>query len=302
MKLIRNNILVNNMIGLIPHVVSITLDEDATMAVELYKSDGVILSVPIALSTGDSVFFGDVLKITVSGAPVGYSVVLTINNQPITLTDGVAYYSIALFDDANIVINVSIEPVNIAAIGGVIAPVKGGTPARTVTETDEYTGSILLNPADGTFAPEAIYTAIITLTQKTGYTFTGVEENFFTVDGATSVTNSADSGVITAVFPETEKDIISIAAINGVIAPVTGATPVTTITASNEYAGTVAWAPNDATFVAETVYTATISLTRKTGYTLVGVPADFFTVSGATATNAADSGEITAVFPATEIV
>jgi hypothetical protein len=51
-----------------------------------------------------------------------------------------------------------------------------------------------------------VYTATITLTAKTGYTLTGVTANFFTVAGATSVSNSADSGVVTAVFPATEDE------------------------------------------------------------------------------------------------
>ncbi len=49
-----------------------------------------------------------------------------------------------------------------------------------------------------------MYTATITLTAKAGYTLTGVTVNFFTAVGASSVTNAADSGVITAVFPATE--------------------------------------------------------------------------------------------------
>ncbi|MGI6299754.1 MAG: hypothetical protein ACOX52_01640 [Verrucomicrobiota bacterium] len=45
--------------------------------------------------------------------------------------------------------------------------------------------------------------ATITLTAKAGYTLTGVSENFFTVEGADTVSNAANSGVITAVFPAT---------------------------------------------------------------------------------------------------
>lgn len=92
---------------------------------------------------------------------------------------------------------------------------------------------------------------------------------------------------------------VDIAAIPGVTAPVTGATPVTVITPTAQYTGTVTWAPADDPFNAGTVYTATITLTAKAGYTLTGVGANFFTVAGATATNAAGSGVVTAVFPAT---
>ncbi|MGN7760880.1 S-layer homology domain-containing protein [Paenibacillus sp. 22594] len=47
------------------------------------------------------------------------------------------------------------------------------------------------------------------------------------------------------------------------------------------------------------VYTATITITPKPGYTLTGVPAYFFTVPGASTTNTANSGVVTAEFPAT---
>ncbi len=114
------------------------------------------------------------------------------------------------------------------------------------------------------------------------------------------MSNDADAGVITAVFPATEA-AINIAAIAGVTAPVRGAAPVTAITETDQYTGTVSWSPAviDNKFAAETAYTATISLMAKTGYTLSGVAADFFTVAGATATNAVNTGVITAVFPAT---
>jgi hypothetical protein len=62
----------------------------------------------------------------------------------------------------------------------------------------------------------------------------------------------------------------------------------------------VTWSPVAATFAGATQYTATITLTPKTGYTLTGVTANFFTVAGTTSdTNPANSGVVTAVFPAT---
>jgi len=87
---------------------------------------------------------------------------------------------------------------------------------------------------------------------------------------------------------------IDIKEISG-IAPVIGAKPVTEVT-STQYRGTVTWSPNHAIFEAATTYTATITLTARTGYTLQGVAANFFTVAGAKATNVANSGVITAVF------
>jgi hypothetical protein len=190
------------------------------------------------------------------------------------------------------------KTISVAAIAGVTAPVTGATPVTTTTAGTGYTGTVSWSESPATFASATIYTAMITLTPTTGYTLAGVTANFFTVTGATT-TNSADSGVITAVFPVTATTI-SVAAIAGVTAPVTGATPVTTTTAGTGYTGTVSWSESPATFASATIYTATITLTPTTGYTLAGVTADFFTVADATTTNnSADSGVITAVFPAT---
>ena len=92
---------------------------------------------------------------------------------------------------------------------------------------------------------------------------------------------------------------VDITVIPGVIAPVSGAAPVTTAINTDQYTGTVSWSPNHNPFKGSTVYTATITLTAKAGYTLAGVAANTFTVAGATATHAADSGTVTAVFPVT---
>jgi photosystem II stability/assembly factor-like uncharacterized protein len=104
--------------------------------------------------------------------------------------------------------------------------------------------------------------------------------------------------------PETGTDTpINIAAIPGVTAPVTGATPVTEITETAQYTGTVSWSPAHKPFDAGRQYTATITLTPKSGYTLTGVAANFFTVAGAESTTyVADSDVVTAVFPATAAV
>jgi hypothetical protein len=74
---------------------------------------------------------------------------------------------------------------------------------------------------------------------------------------------------------------------------------------SQQYSGTVTWSPDHTTIANGTVYTATITLTPKEGYTMEGVTENFFTinqpnsVTGATVTNAANSGIITVVFPKT---
>ena len=97
----------------------------------------------------------------------------------------------------------AVAAIAVAAIAGVTRPVYGATPVTTATETAEYTAAVTWAPATGTSFGVSTFTATITLTPKTGYTLTGVAANFFTVDGARTVTNSANSGVVTAVFPTT---------------------------------------------------------------------------------------------------
>ncbi|WP_195724280.1 S-layer homology domain-containing protein [Paenibacillus monticola] len=195
-----------------------------------------------------------------------------------------------------------------AAIDGVTAPVAGATPVNVVTYSAEYTAVVSWSPATTLFVGETAYTATIIITPTAGYTLTGVPANFFSVAGATT-TNAADSGVVTALFPATaaipvtEVPVttvpIATAGIAGVTAPVTGSTPVTTVTYSVEYTATVSWSPTTTLFAQGTVYTATITISPKAGFTLTGVPANFFSVAGATTTNVADSGVVTAVFLAT---
>ncbi|ULO05930.1 S-layer homology domain-containing protein [Paenibacillus sp. 19GGS1-52] len=186
-------------------------------------------------------------------------------------------------------------------IAGVTVPVAGATPVTAIADTT-YTASIDWSPVDATFAGAVAYTAKITITPKAGYTLTGVPANSFTVAGAIQTTNNADSGVVIAEFPATATVSISTGAIAGVTTPIAGATPVTAVTYSSEYTATVSWSPATTLFAPETAYTATIAITPKAGYTLTGVPANFFTVAGATTTNDAGSGIVTAVFPATAAI
>ena len=97
------------------------------------------------------------------------------------------------------------------AISGITAPASGQAPVTTVTATNQFTGTVAWaaggTSLTGNFADGAVYTATITLTATTGYTFNGVGATAgFTVAGATTVTNTAGSGktiVVTAVFPAT---------------------------------------------------------------------------------------------------
>ena len=92
-----------------------------------------------------------------------------------------------------------------AAVGGVTAPVVGEKPVTAITEGKQFTGTVTWSPEVSTFAASTVYTATITLTPKAGYKLDGVAANFFTAAGATSVSNGANSGVVTAVFPATKE-------------------------------------------------------------------------------------------------
>ena len=95
------------------------------------------------------------------------------------------------------------KTITISEINGVTAPVKLAIQATTITETDEYTGTITWSPDNGRFNPDTSYTATIRLSPKLGYKLSGITENFFTISGATT-TNNANSGIIIAEFPKTE--------------------------------------------------------------------------------------------------
>ena len=110
--------------------------------------------------------------------------------------------------------------VDISAISGVTAPVLGETPVTTITETDQYTGTVSWDGGwswSSYFGGDKAYTATITLTVKSGYTLTGVTADFFTVAGSTTVSNSADSGIITATFPATTSVSVGDSACGGIV-------------------------------------------------------------------------------------
>ena len=89
------------------------------------------------------------------------------------------------------------------AITQLTAPVKNEVP-QTEIETDEYTATVVWSPeVTDKFVYNTVYTATITITPKTNYTVKGIAENGYTVSGAQTVTNEADSATITAVYAAT---------------------------------------------------------------------------------------------------
>jgi hypothetical protein len=93
--------------------------------------------------------------------------------------------------------------------GQVIAPAKGAAPVATGITTTQYTGTVAWQTENGdgfdgvNFEAGTVYQAVVTLTAKEGYTFTGVGANSFTHTGAASITNAVNSGAVTIVFPAT---------------------------------------------------------------------------------------------------
>ena len=268
------------------------------------------------------------------------------------------------------------------AITQLTAPVKNEVP-QTEIETDEYTATVVWSPeVTDKFGYDTVYTATITITPKTNYTVKGIAENGYTVSGAETVTNEADSATVTVVYSATENknsnEFTQPLAITGwtygetantptavakygtikytysntadgtyteevptnagtyyvkatveetadysglesnavefTILPKTINTAITQLTApvknevpqteieTDEYTATVVWSPEVTDkFGYDTVYTATITITPKTNYTVKGIAENGYTVSGAeTVTNEADSATVTVVYSATE--
>jgi len=301
-----------------------TVDGGFTATCVVTASVVSVTGVTLDSATLDLVFGGATGTLVATVAPATAtdpSVVWTSSDKAVAtvaggvvtpVADGEATITVITVDGSftdTCVVTVAEAVIDIAAISGVTAPVTGEIPVTAITATTQYTGLVTWAETDGsaiaapdTFVSAKKYTATIALTAKTGYTLTGVTANFFTVAGA-SATNSKDAGEVVAIFATATAETIDIAAISGVTAPVTGATPVTAIS-TDQYTGTVAWSGTPATFAGATVYTATITLTAADGYTLTGVTAGFFTVADATITvpNSADSGTIIAEFSVTNSI
>ncbi|MDR1322737.1 MAG: InlB B-repeat-containing protein [Gracilibacteraceae bacterium] len=180
------------------------------------KGDGAAVSgVPTVdgTPTQSSITVNAVTNASTSGQTVEYAIDETSGLTPVSgwqdsltfsgLTAGTTYYVYARTKaDANYGAGAAQEsaaistatapapdaPVSIAAIAGVTAPAYGATPATAISETAQYTGTVAWSPNDTTFAANTAYTATITLMGKSGYTFEGVAEDFFTVAGASATT------------------------------------------------------------------------------------------------------------------
>ncbi|WP_342471678.1 S-layer homology domain-containing protein [Metasolibacillus sp. FSL H7-0170] len=266
-------------------------------------------AVPTANPVGSEVASGTTVALSSStvGADVYYTTdgstptaSSTLYSAPIIVTSAMTIKAIAVMsgmsDSAvmseSYIINTLDAPViSASAVGDGHAtiswsPISGATSYRVYQSTSSGSYGAAEATVDST-----VYSSNFTgLTNGTTY--------YFVVRAVSGGTESSNSNEV-SVTPAPALAPIGTAAIAGVTAPVTGSTPVTTLASTPEYTATIAWSPAAATFAAGTAYTATITLTPEAGYTLTGVPEDFFTIAGATTTNAADSGVITAEFPET---
>jgi hypothetical protein len=90
--------------------------------------------------------------------------------------------------------------------GRIPKPAYGVTPVTSFAGS-QYTGTVTWKHTDtqarliGSFQPDTPYTAVVTLSALSGYTFTGLGENVFTHGTAETVTNPAGIGTVTINFP-----------------------------------------------------------------------------------------------------
>jgi hypothetical protein len=182
-----------------------------------------------------------------------------------------------------------------------------GTPAGYFS-APQYTGTAEWKvtggaAAGGLFAANTAYTATVSLTAVSGWTFTGVAAAF-THTGASDVkvqSNTGDSITVIIGFPAT--GFVPPAAVNDldltekVPAPVRGGMPVGYFSAP-EYTGTVAWTQTaggvpviGGLFAASTAYTAEVTLTAASGWTFTGVSG--FTYKGAKQVTPGSNGGVT---------
>jgi hypothetical protein len=182
----------------------------------------------------------------------------------------------------------------------ITAPAKDAAPVTTALDTAQYTSGVITwktsadADAGAAFAASTVYKAIVTLTAKTGFTFSGFAGNF-TYTGATSVAVSANTGTtitVTVTFGTTaavdEDTIVNLLDLTDkIIAPVKEVAPDTAAFDTAQYtSGAITWktsadAEAGATFAASTVYKAIVTLTAKPGFTFTGLTGNF-TYTGAT--------------------
>jgi len=103
--------------------------------------------------------------------------------------------------------------IDIKDISGVVRPVGGHAPVTEPVQTRQYAGTVawytgtapnLILFTGDTFESGVVYTALIQITSVTNhFTYAGLPSNYFNIVHANNVSFNAETGIITAVFPET---------------------------------------------------------------------------------------------------
>jgi len=201
-------------------------------------------------------------------------------------------------------------------------PKVGVEPTKSLG-TNEISGTVTWYPDDSVFKGNTPYTATIILKPVNGWR-TDVGENFFEVSGAKSVTN--EPGTAGEVTVTVEFEGVRVQPINNlniyIEPPITGNLPKFDILDHDQCTGTITWTragsgdlwsddPNIlGAFASGVVYTASIAIEPKTGYTLVGVAQDSFIVNDNIGprenetlkpVNAEDKGAVVVTFKATNV-
>jgi len=176
--------------------------------------------------------------------------------------------------------------VNDGNITSMIAPAAGATGLTSIDE-EQFTGVITWNPtlADSGFVVGQTYVASIVLTAKPGYSLDGVDPATFTtsVTGATTGYNAATQ-TLTIQFPATpgpsSDTAITDVTLPRDLQPWTDKSVTTSFADSKgQFDATVSWSPAVAgSFTPGQIYTATLTITPRTGYTLTGTQASDFSI------------------------
>jgi len=172
----------------------------------------------------------------------------------------------------------------------IVVPTGSSVPtANQIIGSEEYTSATVIKRGSSimTAGVETAFN-IDDLAPGTSY------DMYFVTRNSENVT----SGISLTRFSTQANAIISLLSITTIDIPKNHRVPDVESIETDEYTASVSWSPADEYFENGVVYTATITITPKLGYTLTGVPANAFTVTGATATNSINEGVISAVYPA----
>jgi formylglycine-generating enzyme required for sulfatase activity len=98
----------------------------------------------------------------------------------------------------------------------IIAPMKGATPGTTASTSGSVNftiGTVSWSPADNPFLGDKVYTAEVTITANSGYTFNGLDSK--TINGQTARVSNNTGSVVTLsyIFPKTDTKTVSSIAI-----------------------------------------------------------------------------------------